>query len=240
MFPVFLSFLFTFPAEGPRATPRISLRIIVALRYGHSAHTSDALVRLKVYTNMFACFINDLCFHWNMPKGLKETSSPLVISFSLIETAIDTFTSDRIDLQLNALDNEVFVITGAKMDLSAPTFGIPSNDRFGVFASLSKQDITQSTNRNLGNPSIFATANVQLFTDADAGSNVVSTVQENDMDTPQAMEYLDIIATPDFFVNINGFNQTARASVDGKLYGYRARADAATYAALVQSELLSQ
>ncbi len=175
-----------------------------------------------------------------MPTGLKSTSSPLVISFSVIEDAVDTFTTQRIDLQLNALDNEVFVITGAKLDISAPTFGIPSNDRFGVFASLSKQDISSSAQRGLGNPSVFATANAQVFTDADAGSNVAITIQENDIDTPQSMEYLDIIATPDFNVNINGFNQTARSSVDGKLYGYRARADAATYAALVQSELLSQ
>lgn len=175
-----------------------------------------------------------------MPKGLSPTSSPIVISFQLTEDGADTFTQDRVDLQLNALDNEVFVVTGAKIDLEIPDFTIPSNARFGVFASLSKQSIAQSQFRGLGNPSVFATASIQAQSDADAGSNVVSMIQENSIDTPQGMAYLDIIATPDFFVNINGVSQVGAKSLDGKLYGYRAKADAATYAALVQSELLSQ
>ena len=53
------------------------------------------------------------------------------------------------------------------------------------------------------------------------------------------MEYLDIIATPDFFLNVQGSGNTGRMSVAAKVYGYRAKADASTYAALVQSEVLS-
>ena len=53
------------------------------------------------------------------------------------------------------------------------------------------------------------------------------------------LEYIGIIATNDFFVQIKGDNNTGAKSVFGKMYGYRAKADAATYAALVQSEVLS-
>ena len=170
-----------------------------------------------------------------MPKGLKETSSPLVVSFGLTESAPNTPTEERIDLQLNALDNEVFVVTGVKMDLEAPDFQAGAGlVRYGSFASLSKQSLNGATG-NLDNPSVIATARVQVVTN----SPFISTVQENDVDTPTHVEYLDIIATPDFFIQVSGVAQSDEISMEGKLYGYRARADASTYAALVQSELLS-
>ena len=177
-----------------------------------------------------------------MPKGLKETSSQIVISFTTTETAPNTFTAERIDLQLNALDNEVFVVTGVKMDLGIPEFtdGVGSG-RHATFATLSKQDITNSDNRTLGNPSVFASDDVQISTEVPVGQDfgLVVLYQNEDSDAPYNVEYLDIIATPDFYVNINSVNQTTARSVVGKLYGYRARADSSTYAALVQSELLS-
>ena len=53
------------------------------------------------------------------------------------------------------------------------------------------------------------------------------------------LEYLGIIATNDFFVQVQGTGNTSAKQVNGKLYGYRARASADIYAALVQSEVLS-
>ena len=45
-----------------------------------------------------------------MPTGLKETSSLISISFQSNESGPNTFTQDRVDLQLNPLDQEVFVV----------------------------------------------------------------------------------------------------------------------------------
>ena len=183
-----------------------------------------------------------------MPKGLKATSSQIVVSFDLTESNPNTFTTERIDLQLNALDNEVFVVTGVKFDMEQPDLIIPGgagSTRTANFVSVSKQSIEQSTNRSLGNPSVFATGSIQTIgalQDVPAGyiaASAVTTIEDGS-DTPAQMEYVDIIATPDFHVNINGSGNLQAMSVDGKLYGYRARADASTYAALVQSELLSQ
>jgi hypothetical protein len=53
------------------------------------------------------------------------------------------------------------------------------------------------------------------------------------------MEYIGIIATNDFFLQIEGVGNATAKAVTAKVYGYRARADASVYAALVQSELLS-
>lgn len=179
-----------------------------------------------------------------MPKGLKETSSQIEISFSLSETASNTFTTDRIDLQLNALDNEVFVVTGVKMDLLSPDInltGASQNVRAFVNASLTKQAVTAIA--SLGSPSCFATAKetIVLSEQGAPGFGAVAVAfQENGNDTPASLDYIDIIATPDFFVSIIGGSNSNPKTVAGKLYGYRARADAAVYAALVQSEVLSQ
>jgi len=54
------------------------------------------------------------------------------------------------------------------------------------------------------------------------------------------MEFLAIIATNDFAVQIEGNGNTGAKAVTGKLYGFRATAEASTFAALTQSELLSQ
>ena len=57
--------------------------------------------------------------------------------------------------------------------------------------------------------------------------------------TGTGLEYIGIIATNDFFVQINGTGNTSAKQINGKLYGYRAVASADIYAALVQSEVLS-
>ena len=64
--------------------------------------------------------------------------------------------------------------------------------------------------------------------------------EHSSMETPPAMlDYIGIIATNDFFIQILGGNNVAPKIGTAKVYGYRAKADAATYAALVQSEVLS-
>ena len=52
-----------------------------------------------------------------MPRGLKETSSLITISARVDETAANTFTAQKIDLQLNPLDNEVFIVYSIDLDI---------------------------------------------------------------------------------------------------------------------------
>ena len=53
------------------------------------------------------------------------------------------------------------------------------------------------------------------------------------------LEYLGIVATNDMFLSIAGTGNTAAKFANVKIYGYRARASADIYSALVQSEVLS-
>ena len=52
--------------------------------------------------------------------------------------------------------------------------------------------------------------------------------------------YVGIIATDHFFLNLAGIANGNPKNARVKIYGYRAKADSSTYAALVASELLSQ
>jgi hypothetical protein len=177
-----------------------------------------------------------------MPKGLTPSSEQIVVSFSLSESVIGTLASERIDLQLNALDSEVFVVTGVKMDLEPAdlraTGGI---NRAQTFASISKQDVsTSAVGIGLANPSVIATAQTTVQAVDTPNNAMAAALIENSVDTPSQLEYIDVIATPDFFVNVRGVDNTSLKTVEGKLYGYRAKASSAVYASLVQSELLSQ
>lgn len=187
-----------------------------------------------------------------MPKGLTQTSQQIAISFESLATA-GGYTSKRIDLQLNALDEEVFVVTAVKLDLDlggnlplnlfGAAIGVGTNKLYGAQVALTKQE-SETTLSNLGQSSCFATAREFIGTAEEAQANSEYAIsysgQENSTDTPSDLDYIDIIATPDFFIGMQAYADSTNTRVYGKLYGYRAKATSAIYASLVQSEVLSR
>ena len=135
-----------------------------------------------------------------MPKGLKGTSSTVAIGFRVLETAPNTFIELEVDLNLDPLNREVFVVQAVDLTLGA--------------------------------------ADAIAATDT-AMACSVTTTRQTAVQTLQNSDYVAIIATNDFFVQVAGTNNAAAHGVSGKLYGYRAQASADIYAALVQSEVLS-
>ena len=186
-----------------------------------------------------------------MPRGLKQTSSPIIISFGIDELANNTFIQETIQLGLNPLDNEVFVVTGVKFDQSLPTIDVTLGAGL-TETSFSRVSLSKNNRTSVGNLSdtnVMATGvRATQFTAyqglggfPNAGGPIVVYAEQNSFDTPVAdMEYLDIVATDNMFVQLVGQNNIGAMSCVGKIYGYRARADSGSiYAALVQSELLS-
>ena len=168
-----------------------------------------------------------------MPKGLKETSSLITIGARLEESAANTFTSGRIDLQLNPLDNEVFVVVAIDLDARFPEY-VATKQTINTFMLTTTEQTTMPT---FDNSAVLA-EKVQSIDDSASVGGVY--METNSTESPSAqLAYLGIIATNDFFLNIQGFQNTGVMSGSCKVYGYRARADSAVYAALVQSEVLS-
>lgn len=166
--------------------------------------------------------------------ALKKTSETIVISSTVFEPAANTFTSERVDLQLNPLDNEVFIVQAINLDAGAPDAIAGTNSQ--TLGSLSTT--ARTTVGGLANSDVLARVNMDIraagFVDGGVGFTQISG------ETPAStLDYIGIIATNDFFLNITGNGNVNPKQMSCKVYGYRAKADSATYAALVQSELLS-
>lgn len=167
-------------------------------------------------------------------KGLKPTSGVIVISSGITESAVDTFTSAKVDLQLNVLDREVFVVTAADIDLRPPSLVLDKRTQ----SSMSISTVERTSVGGLDKSNVLAVANITTDNNDNTG---VATYSYSSTESPHAqLEYINIIATNDFYLNIQGSNNTAAGAANARLWGYRAQADAATFAALTQSELLSQ
>lgn len=163
--------------------------------------------------------------------ALKTTSSPIAISFRVEESAANTFTQERIDLQLNPLDNEVFLVYAIDLAPSPPDDVAAGS---AVLASVSTTSQTGIT--GLENSNVLVRAERAIVSD---GAVAVS-FEHMAGETPQAdLDYIGIIASNDFFVQIQGQGNTAVRACAGRMWGARAKADSSTYAALVQSEVLS-
>ena len=172
------------------------------------------------------------CLARTMPRGLKETSGLITISANITESAANTFTDKKVDLQLNPLDNEVFVVYGIDLDVSAPEL-IPATV---TDARLSMSTVERTTIGGIGDSNVLA--HLRITTQENGGGAVTNTFSSDSAPSTQ-LEYLGIIATNDFFLNITGNNNAGVMLGSCRVYGVRAKADAAVYAALVQSEVLS-
>jgi len=168
-----------------------------------------------------------------MPTGLKQSSQPVAISFSISESGANTFTQEQVDLTLSPLDNEVFVVLAVDLNVTAPE-AIPATR---TAADMVVTASTQTALQSLGNTNTIASIGRGLITTA---ADAPASFQHSSLDTPVAeLPYVAVIATNNFFVGIVGSNNTIPMSGSGRIWGYRARAEASTYAALVQSEVLS-
>ena len=169
-------------------------------------------------------------------KGLKSTSSLIAISGSVNEIAANTFAQAQIDLQLNPLDNEVFVVQAIDMNVTPPDADVTLRVT-QVSASLSTTSRTALG--GLNSSSVMSVAQEKLVNDTTAG--VMAPFSRKSGETPSTeLPYLTIIATNDFFAQIVGSGNADPKNCNFRVWGYRAQADASQYAALVQSEVLSQ
>ena len=169
-----------------------------------------------------------------MPKGFKPTSRTIIVSGTVSETAANTLTSETVNLSLNTLDQEVFVITAANLDFSAPDM-VGGTDTF-VRGSLSSTDI--GTFGSLGNPNVVVAGRLDIR--SDAPTNAAAFMQMAGEAPQGELDYIAIISTSNFHVQVLGANNLAAKDMGWRVWGYRAKVtDAGIYAALVQSELLS-
>ena len=166
--------------------------------------------------------------------AMKKTSSDIQISSNVTQTVLNTFEQVEVDLSLSPLDNEIFVVTAIDMDTQAPDALAGLDTEVKAYVSTTSQTAAIGIN----NSNVLAAQRLNIkaagFVDGGVGFDQLGGT------TPTGdLGIVGYIATNNFFL---GIDSTACANLKGcnaRIYGYRARADAATYAALVQSEVLS-
>jgi hypothetical protein len=166
--------------------------------------------------------------------GFKKTSELIAVSFGLTETAPNIFTQEEIALQLDVLNNEIAVVLAVDLDLTSPDAIAATNTNTTGAVSATSQLAMPS----LSNTNTMAVARQSIrsagFVDGGVSfDRMSSTTPTGDLD------YVALVATNNFFVQVQGANNLQAKTITGRVWLYRARADSATYAALVQSEVLS-
>ena len=166
--------------------------------------------------------------------SFKKTSELIAVSFGLAETAPNTYIEEEIALQLDVLNNEIFVVLAVDLNV-APPDAIAATDT-SVVSQVSST--TQTGITSLATTNVIAVSERTIrsagFVDGGVGfSHFAGETPDSNLD------YVALIATNNFFFSVRGVNNAGIKSSSGRLWGYRARADASTYAALVQSEVLS-
>lgn len=127
-------------------------------------------------------------------RGLKQSSNLIVIGATVTETAANTFTQQGIDLQLNPLDNEVFVVQAINLEPASPD-GIAGTD---TSVDMTITTTSQDTLPNIAQSNTIGNSLKQIR----AGGFVDAGVpfQSTSLDTPPSdLAYLSIIATNDSF-----------------------------------------
>jgi len=171
-----------------------------------------------------------------MPTGLKASSSVVAIGFNVTESGANTFTQGQVDLNLSPLDREVFVVLSVDMDPLAPDAIVG----LSTATTASLTTTSQTNTVNLSNSNCLAVARLDIRSNAAfaAAPGAAFTRQSNEAPSTR-LEYIGIIATNDFFIQVIGTANVNAKGCSGKMYGYRAKASADIFAALVQSEVLS-
>jgi len=169
-----------------------------------------------------------------MPRGLKETSGVIAISARVQETAPNTYTQLEVDLALDPLNNEVFVVQAIDLNPSFP-------DAIAATDTATQTCVSTTSRATMGfieDNNVLSSGSTAIRANGFVDGGVGFTQQA--LETPPAtLEYIGIIATNNFFVAVEGTNNAAVKAVGVRIWGYRAKADASVYAALVQSEVLS-
>jgi len=162
--------------------------------------------------------------------GFKKTSDMIAISFSAASTVVDTYAEEEISLQLDVLNNEIFVVLAIDLNPSTPQAVGGTNTNTAAAVS----STSQPTIGKLSNSNVLAVAELNIRDGLVPFQRLAQESYVGDLD------YIGLISTNNFFVGIDSANTGSTHTVRGRIFGYRAKADASTYAALVQSEVLSQ
>lgn len=168
--------------------------------------------------------------------SLKKTSSLLNIGSRALFSDGAVNVATTVNLPLNTLDREVFVVTDIQIDHDPLIIPQLAGQDVSLNFSVNK---TSTTVQTIDSPNCISHLRYQV-TSTPVGDVVQSTTMPHESSVGTMSDYISIIATPDFKL-VGSYSSTGGGDPDRRCYvrltGYRAQATADVYAALVTEEL---
>ena len=164
--------------------------------------------------------------------GFKYSSELFEIRASVTESAANTFTQQEIQINLDSLNREIMVIMSVDLDIGNPD--LIAGTSTATNASLTKT--SQSNTVGISDPSCIAEIRKDCKSLGAPDNQAVTYVDALPVLDSDSLPYLSILATDNAFLGMKGTNNGAARNASDLIKARRARADADTYAALVNSE----
>lgn len=142
---------------------------------------------------------------------------------------------EQVPLNLDILGREVLLVYAIDMNVQNPD-ALAGTD---TFSETSLSTTSRTTLGRISDTNVLGFASKAIraggYVDGGVGFQEVSP----ETPTANALDYIGIISTNDFFVQVKGFQNVGVKQSDWRMWCARAKVTADIYAALVQSETLS-
>ncbi len=139
---------------------------------------------------------------------------------------------------MDVLNNEIAVVVACDLNIGSPDAVAATDTEVNAAVSATQAPVGTVNVPNIDNTNTICVAEKAIRAAGYVDSGVGFTRSASESYTGE-LDWIFLIATNNFYASVKGANNAAAKSLSGRLWLYRARADATTYAALVQSEVLS-
>ena len=170
-----------------------------------------------------------------MTKGVTVTSSIITISGQTTELVAGVMAEDQVSLSLDILNREVLLVYAIDMNPENPDAIAATN----TFTESSLSSTSRATLGRISDTNVLGIASKAIRAAGFIDGGVSFSEVSPETPTANALDYVGIIATNDFFVQVKGFQNNGVKNVNWRMWCARAKVTADIYAALVQSEVLS-
>ena len=170
-----------------------------------------------------------------MTKGVTVTSSIITISGQTTELVAGVMAEDQVSLSLDILNREVLLVYAIDMNPENPDAIAATN----TFTESSLSSTSRATLGRISDTNVLGIASKAIRAAGFIDGGVSFSEVSPETPTANALDYVGIIATNDFFVQVKGFQNGGVKNVNWRMWCARAKVTADIYAALVQSEVLS-
>ena len=171
-----------------------------------------------------------------MAAGKITQNTPLMtIGTAVTETVANTFKQAEVELPLSPSLRQVFVVTDIEIQLTPPDSpGVAGPAITGVTAQVTKS--TQTAMLNFSDPDVMARSKKLLYGDIGALCYIPPDTSPRQSSGKLTEDYLDILASSNYFVGVEGSGCGNPKSAHIKVTGFIASVDADVFAALVVAE----